>query len=65
MLTPEEIKARKSSGEKISMITAYDFAFAQMAEAAGIDQIWLHDGPTNETATYIVPKLKDVLPILL
>lgn len=35
------------------------------AKAAGIDQIWLHDGPTSETATYIVPKLKDVLPILL
>lgn len=25
---------------------------------------WLHEGETDETATYIVPKLKDVLTIL-
>ncbi len=32
------------------------------AKAAGIDQIWLHDGPTtDETATYIVSKLSDTL----
>lgn len=34
------------------------------AKAAGIDQIWLHEGETNETATYIVPRLADVLQIL-
>ena len=36
------------------------------AQAAGIDQIWLHDGPTlpTETATCIVPRLADVLEIL-
>lgn len=34
------------------------------AKAAGIDQIWLHDGPTDETATYIIPRLADVLHIL-
>ena len=52
MLTPEEIKARKSSGEKISMITAYDFAFAQMAEAAGIDQILVGDSLANTMLGY-------------
>ena len=31
------------------------------AKAAGIDQIWLHDGPTSETATYIVPRITDLL----
>ena len=36
----------------------------QGAKNAGIDQIWLHQGPTDETATYIVPRLQDVLPIL-
>lgn len=35
----------------------------QGAKNAGIDQIWLHEGPTDETATYIVPKLSDVLQI--
>ena len=34
------------------------------AKAAGIDQIWLHKGPTDETATFIVPQLTDVLTIL-
>lgn len=36
----------------------------QGAKNAGIDQIWLHEGETEETATFIVPKLKDVLTIL-
>ena len=34
------------------------------AKAAGIDQIWIHQGETDETATYIVPTLKDVLKLL-
>ena len=34
------------------------------AKAAGIDQIWLHRGETTETATFIVPQLKDILHIL-
>ncbi len=34
------------------------------AKNAGIDQIWLHEGEAQETATYIVPKLEDVLKIL-
>ena len=36
----------------------------QGAKNAGIDQIWLHEGATDETATYIVPELKDVLKLL-
>ena len=35
MLSPIDIKNKKAKGEKVSMITAYDYAFAQMAEAAG------------------------------
>ena len=34
------------------------------AKAAGIDQIWIHDGETDETATYIVPKVTDIMHIL-
>lgn len=34
------------------------------AQAAGIDQIWLHADPTDNSATYIVPSLPDVLHIL-
>jgi len=34
------------------------------AKAAGIDQIWIHGDETQETATYIVPKLTDIMNIL-
>lgn len=34
------------------------------AKAAGIDQIWLFDGETTETATHIVPRLADVLSLV-
>ena len=34
------------------------------AKNASIDQIWLHEGETDETATYIVPQLKDVLKLI-
>ena len=36
----------------------------QGAKNAGIDQIWLHQGATDETATFIVPHLKDVFKLL-
>ena len=52
MLTPEDIKAKKSKHEMISMITAYDFAFAKMAEAAGIDQILVGDSLANTMLGY-------------
>lgn len=52
MLTPDQIKAKKNSGNKISMITAYDFAFAQMAEAAGVDQILVGDSLANTMLGY-------------
>jgi len=34
------------------------------AKAAGIDQLWIHEGETTETATYIVPKLTNIMEIL-
>lgn len=34
------------------------------AKAAGIDQVWLHEGPAEETATYIVPRIGDIFSIL-
>jgi len=52
MLTPEDIKAKKTKNEMISMITAYDFAFAKMAEAAGIDQILVGDSLANTMLGY-------------
>ena len=52
MLTPKDITEKKAKGEKISMITSYDFAFAQMAEAAGIDQILVGDSLANTMLGY-------------
>lgn len=34
------------------------------AQAAGIDQIWIHPTPATETATYIVPSITDVMTLL-
>lgn len=34
------------------------------AKAAGIDQIWIHEGETDETATYIVPKITEIMHLL-
>ena len=34
------------------------------AKAAGIDQIWIHNGESDETATYIVPNIIDIMKIL-
>lgn len=52
MLTPEDIQAKKSKKQKISMVTAYDFAFAKMAEAAGVDQILVGDSLANTMLGY-------------
>jgi 3-methyl-2-oxobutanoate hydroxymethyltransferase len=52
MLSPIDIKNKKKKGEKVSMITSYDYAFAQMAEAAGIDQILVGDSLANTMLGY-------------
>ena len=52
MLSPSDIVAKKQKGEKVSMITAYDFAFANIAEAAGIDQILVGDSLANTMLGY-------------
>lgn len=51
------------AGEAVMIGDSYSSDIAG-AQAAGIDQIWLHSGPTDESATYIVPSLSDVLNIL-
>lgn len=40
----------KSAGEKISMITAYDFSFARIFDSAGIDVILVGDSASNVMA---------------
>jgi 3-methyl-2-oxobutanoate hydroxymethyltransferase len=50
----------KAAGEKISMITAYDFSFAKIFDAAGIDVILVGDSASNVMAGH-----ETTLPITL
>ena len=59
-VTTNTIQKLKSSGEKISMITAYDFSFAKIFDAAGIDVILVGDSASNVMAGH-----ETTLPITL
>ncbi|HML59048.1 MAG TPA: 3-methyl-2-oxobutanoate hydroxymethyltransferase [Ferruginibacter sp.] len=59
-ITTNTLQKMKSSGEKISMITAYDFSFAQIFDAAGIDVILVGDSASNVMAGH-----ETTLPITL
>lgn len=49
-ITTHTLLKMKAAGEKISMITAYDFSFAKMIDAAGIDVILVGDSASNVMA---------------
>ena len=49
-ITTNTLQRMKTVGEKISMITAYDFSFARMFDAAGIDVILVGDSASNVMA---------------
>ncbi|MDD6092426.1 MAG: 3-methyl-2-oxobutanoate hydroxymethyltransferase [Hallerella succinigenes] len=51
MLSAQQIKERKGK-QKIAQITTYDFGFANIAEAAGIDQILVGDSLANTMLGY-------------
>ena len=59
-ITTNTLQKMKSSGEKISMITAYDFSFAGIFDAAGIDVILVGDSASNVMAGH-----ETTLPITL
>ena len=59
-VTTNTIQNMKSSGEKISMITAYDFSFAKLFDSAGIDVILVGDSASNVIAGH-----ETTLPITL
>jgi 3-methyl-2-oxobutanoate hydroxymethyltransferase len=59
-ITTNTIQKMKSNGEKISMITAYDFSFARIFDAAGIDVILVGDSASNVMAGH-----ETTLPITL
>jgi 3-methyl-2-oxobutanoate hydroxymethyltransferase len=59
-VTTHTLQRMKASGEKISMITAYDYSFARIFDAAGIDVILVGDSASNVMAGH-----ETTLPITL
>lgn len=59
-ITTNTLQKMKSTGEKISMITAYDFSFAKIFDAAGVDVILVGDSASNVMAGH-----ETTLPITL
>ncbi|HMI80092.1 MAG TPA: 3-methyl-2-oxobutanoate hydroxymethyltransferase [Ferruginibacter sp.] len=59
-VTTNTLQKMKAAGEKISMITAYDFSFAKIFDSAGIDIILVGDSASNVMAGH-----ETTLPITL
>ena len=59
-VTTTRLKQMKESGEKISMLTSYDYTMASIADGAGIDIILVGDSAANVMAGH-----KTTLPITL
>jgi 3-methyl-2-oxobutanoate hydroxymethyltransferase len=59
-ITTNTLQKMKTAGEKIAMITAYDFSFAKIFDGAGIDVILVGDSASNVMAGH-----ETTLPITL
>lgn len=59
-ITVQSLQEMKSKGEKISMLTAYDFSMAKIVDGAGIDVILVGDSASNVMAGH-----ETTLPITL
>src|SRR3954449_12253794 len=59
-ITTNTLQKMKANGEKISMLTAYDYSFAQLFDNAGIDIILVGDSASNVMAGHTT-----TLPITL
>ena len=59
-ITTHSLMAMKAKGEKIAMLTAYDYSFARIVDAAGIDVILVGDSASNVMAGH-----ETTLPITL
>jgi 3-methyl-2-oxobutanoate hydroxymethyltransferase len=49
-ITTHKLQEMKAAGEKISMLTAYDFSMAKILDAAGIDVLLVGDSASNVMA---------------
>jgi 3-methyl-2-oxobutanoate hydroxymethyltransferase len=59
-ITTNTLQKMKESGKKISMLTAYDYSFAKLFDAAGVDVILVGDSASNVMAGH-----ETTLPITL
>ncbi len=59
-VTTHTLQMMKTSGEKITMLTAYDYSFAKLIDSAGIDVILVGDSASNVMAGH-----ETTLPITL
>lgn len=59
-ITTHQLREMKARGEKIAMLTAYDFSMARIIDGAGIDIILVGDSASNVMAGY-----ETTLPITL
>lgn len=59
-ITTNTLQKMKDTGEKISMLTAYDYSFARIIDSAGIDVILVGDSASNVMAGH-----ETTLPITL
>ncbi|MGL5545581.1 MAG: 3-methyl-2-oxobutanoate hydroxymethyltransferase, partial [Tannerellaceae bacterium] len=49
-VTTQRLREMKQRGEKISMLTAYDFSMAKLIDQAGMDIILVGDSASNVMA---------------
>lgn len=59
-ITTNTLQKMKASGQKIAMLTAYDFSFAKLIDEAGVDVILVGDSASNVMAGH-----ETTLPITL
>src|SRR6186713_3532477 len=59
-ITTHQLREMKNRGEKIAMLTAYDFSMAKIIDGAGIDVILVGDSASNVMAGH-----ETTLPITL
>lgn len=59
-ITINDLLKKKEDGEKISMLTAYDFPFARIVDEAGIDAILVGD-----SLAMVVQGLQNTLPVTM
>jgi hypothetical protein len=51
-ITTHQLQEMKNRGEKIAMLTAYDYSMAKLIDGAGIDVILVGDSASNVMAGY-------------